>query len=963
MAAGNIRGITIEIGGDVTKLDKELSKINSQSNALKSELRDVNRLLKLDPTNTELLAQKQEILSKSIEETRGKLDILKEAERQVQQQFERGEVSEQQYRALQREIIATEQQLGELERAARETADATEAIANGGQNLGDIERAADSASAALEGMGESAQQSNEELEKMQQRADNFSEKMEGMGEAVKGAMVAAGAAAVSAGGYALKFDSDFDNALNSVISQTGAASSEIEGLEGTLKDIYNDNFGEDIEDVANSLAQVKQQTQETDPTKLKELTENALTLRDTFDMDVTESMRAVNQLMTQFGIDSETAFDLVVQGAQNGLNKNDNLLDTINEYSPKFQQMGLSAEDMFAMLKNGCDAGVFDIDKLGDAINEFSIRAKDGTADNAFKELGLDVERTKQAFGEGGEAAKQAMQDTITALSEIQDPLKQNQLGVEVFGTMWEDTGGSALLAMKDMGESLESAKGKMDDIKNTKYDDLGNQFAELGRNIQTELVKPIGEELEPTAKEVLGTIKDNLPQVKETLSGVISSVKEFISFVSEHGELIISIIGGIAAGMLAWNVVTMIQGLISTIKLWTQGTQGMAAAQAILNHTMLANPIALIVAGIVGLIAALVLLYNNCEGFRNAVNAIFESVKGFVSTVVEAVGGFISSIWDKIQEVWNFVQPYLLLAWASIQAIWSAVLPYFQGIWEGIKQIFSVVADVLGGFFSTAWTVIQSVWNVVTGYFQAIWDTIAGIFSVVQAVLSGDFQGAWDAIKGIFASWGSFFSGLWDNVVNIFSAVVGWFGDIFGGAWEAVKGVFASWGDFFAGLWDTICNTFSDLGTSIGDAIGGAVKTAINGVIGWIEDTINGGIRLINGAIGLINKVTGAGVGKMGYLDLPRLAKGGILHEGQAMVAEAGPELLQMVNGKAVVTPLTSTAKNNNIASLKGNVTNQITLHIDNFVNNREEDIRQLTERILEIADDIKESGDRAFA
>ena len=167
--------------------------------------------------------------------------------------------------------------------------------------------------------------------------------------------------------------------------------------------------------------------------------------------------------------------------------------------------------------------------------------------------------------------------------------------------------------------------------------------------------------------------------------------------------------------------------------------------------------------------------------------------------------------------------------------------------------------------------------------------------------------------------------------------------------------------------MWDTIRNTFSNLGASIADAIGGAVKAGINGVISIIENTINGAIGLINGAINLINKIPGVSIGKMSNLSLPRLAHGGIIGNGGAMVAEAGPELVQMVNGKAVVTPLTNTARNTAIDTAKGSraqqITNEINVNIEHFENNRDTDIRELTEEMLETAEEMKERDDRVYA
>ena len=125
MAGNTIKGLTVEIGGDTTKLGKALENVEKNSRDLSSELGAINRLLKMDPGNTDLLAQKQKVLAEAVENTRSKLDTRKKAEKQVQEQFKRGEVSEAQVRALQREIVATEQKLSGYEKAAKETADAT----------------------------------------------------------------------------------------------------------------------------------------------------------------------------------------------------------------------------------------------------------------------------------------------------------------------------------------------------------------------------------------------------------------------------------------------------------------------------------------------------------------------------------------------------------------------------------------------------------------------------------------------------------------------------------------------------------------------------------------------------------------------------------------------------------------------------------------------------------------------
>ena len=162
----------------------------------------------------------------------------------------------------------------------------------------------------------------------------------------------------------------------------------MDGLKESLLSIQGGNYGESFEDVAESLASVKQQTGLADQA-LEDFTRNALVLRDTFDMEVPQSTRAADMMMKQFGVTGTEAFNLIAQGAQEGLNKNDNLLDSINEYSVHFKQLCFDAEEMFNMFSNGAETGVFDVDKLGDAVKEFGIRAKDGskTTTEAFEAL------------------------------------------------------------------------------------------------------------------------------------------------------------------------------------------------------------------------------------------------------------------------------------------------------------------------------------------------------------------------------------------------------------------------------------------------------------------------------------------------------------------------------------------------------------------------------------------------
>lgn len=867
--AANIKGITIEIGGDTTKLDKALSGVNKNTRSLQSELKQVNSLLKLDPTNTVLLAQKQELLKESIAATSEKLDVLKKAEAQVQEQFARGEVSEEQYRALQREIVKCSNELDSLEEAAKE------------------------ADKDMEGLKNSSKLTGEELDEAKEKADTFKEELGDLAEKGKTAVAALGAGFAATATYATNFETDCDKALNTLITQTGAAEGEVAGLEETLLNIYNNGFGEDINDIAFAMAQVEQQTGLANE-ELQNTTEAAILMRDTFDIDVNESIRGVNAMMKQFGISAEEAYNLMAQGAQNGLNQNGDLADQMAEYAVYYADMGFSAEEMFNMIANGAQNGTFQIDYLNDAVKEFGIRVKDGTANETFEQLGLDAEELQAKFAAGGESAQEAFATVNNALFACEDEVQRNILGVTLYGTKWEDLGEDAISALINTQGEISNTTDALSEINATKYDDLGSQIEELGRNINTELVKPIGEELQPVVSEVLTEAKEQLPQVKEVLLTVITKAKEFITFISSNGPTIISIIAGIAAGMLAWNVVNMIQGLIAAFKVWKATTEGMTLAQQLLNTVMAANPIGIVITVIAALVAALVTLFVTNEDFRNKVIAVWENVKQVAANVFGAIADFFTvTIPNAFNTVVNFVK-------SNWQGLLLLIVNPFAGA-------FKLLYDNCEGFRTT----IDNLVARIKEFFQNLWDKIVEIFSGVGQWFHDRFTEAYTNVTNVFSGIGQWFGARLLDIKLALSTVASFFADTFNAAWMAVTRAFANVGSFFSGLWNTIVSTFTDIGTKIGDAVGGAFKSAMNGIFQTVENIINGFINTINGAIGIINEIPGVNIGTISTVSLPRLARGGVLKEGSAIMAEAGPELISMVNGRAVVTPLTSTAKN----------------------------------------------------
>lgn len=329
-----------------------------------------------------------------------------------------------------------------------------------------------------------------------------------------------------------------------------------------------------------------------------------------------------------------------------------------------------------------------------------------------------------------------------------------------------------------------------------------------------------------------------------------------------------------------------------------TAATGALTVAQTALNAAFLASPIGWIVLGIAAVVAAIAVLWNKCEGFRNLVKQVFGAI---VEKAKAAWEGIKASLQPVIQAITNAFKN----AWELIKTIWNMVKPYFQMVWNNIKIIFSVVSTYIGGAFRTAWAIIKAIWDTVTGYFRAIWNTIAGIFSVIKNVLTGNWSEAWEGIKGIVNTWAEFFSGIWESIKSVFGAVGEWFTSTFSAAWEGIKGIFANVAGFFQGIWDTIKNMFTSIGTSIADGVSGAFKSVINAVIDFAGGLINKFIKGINTAIGVINHIPGVNIGYLEEVNLPKLANGGVIQRpGDVMVGERGPEILSLPQG-ATVTPL----------------------------------------------------------
>ena len=489
---------------------------------------------------------------------------------------------------------------------------------------------------------------------------------------------------------------ELQQSYDTLQAKTGATEEEMVGLEETLKNIYANNYGDSFEDIAEVLAQVETQTGLTGE-ELQSATENALLFRDTFGYDTQESINAVNMMMKQFGISSDEAFNLIAQGSQAGLDQNGNLLESINEYSVHFKQLGLDADDMFNMFANGAEAGVFDIDKLGDAVKEFGIRVKDSSAETsqAFESLGFDANDMQAKFAAGGDTAKQAFSEVMTALNNCDNEVLKNQIGVQLFGTMWEDLGDEAVGALGATNDELAITEGMaLDLLQENRFNTFSEAFEAIKRSILMGIVPAITENLLPVFSDMANWLMEHMPQIQATIETVVNVI------------------------------ITVINSVIEVIKVVVQQAQEEGTVfNAIWENCK----------------AVIETVFNFIMDLLKVFSALFQ---GDWSALWDAVKNLFSNLWENIK---NILKTQLDALVALIKAAASAFKAAATALFNKIKEGFTEVWNNIKSWFKTS---INDIKTAITNNINEFKEAGKAIFTAV-----------WDGIKGVWDSISSWVS------------------------------------------------------------------------------------------------------------------------------------------------------------------------------------------------------------
>ncbi|CWL88523.1 phage tail protein [Streptococcus pneumoniae] len=332
----------------------------------------------------------------------------------------------------------------------------------------------------------------------------------------------------------------------------------------------------------------------------------------------------------------------------------------------------------------------------------------------------------------------------------------------------------------------------------------------------------------------------------------------------------------------LAWTAHAAKMGLATAAEFAHSVAAGVATAATWAFNAALAvltSPITWIIAAIAALIAIGVLLYQNWDTVVEFAKTAWQGLCDFISGICQAIGEFFSGLWTKLQEIFEPIGQ-----WFGEK---------FQQAWDAIVNIFSGIGEWFSGVFQGAWDAIVNIFTPIGSWFGQRWADVTSALANIGAWFTDMFQKAWTGLTNIFSKLGSWFGERWADVTNALSSVSNWFGEMFTNAYNAVKDAFSSIGDFFKGVWDTVKSIFVNAGQMVGEAVGGAFKSAVNAVLGTIENVVNGFIGMINGVLGVVRNLPGLGwVGSVSTVSLPRLARGGIVDSPTiAMIGEAGKE------------------------------------------------------------------------
>lgn len=864
--ANRIKGITVEIGGDTTGLDKAIKSVNTSIRTTQSALKDVNRLLKLDPSNTELLSQKQRLLKDAIAATKDKLDSLKVAQEQAKQQLENGELGQDKYDALQREIVETEEELRRLQQEAATTNTALSKIDVAGQKM--------------EAVGNSIASAGK--------------KMMGVTTVIGGVGVAA-----------VKTAADFDSAMSQVAAVSGATGKDFDALRNKAREMgAKTKFSAtEAAEAMNYMAMAGWKTED-----MLSGIEGIMNLAAASDEDLATTSDIVTDALTAFGLSAKDSghFADILAAASSNANTNVSMMgETFKYCAPIAGALGFSAGDTAEAIGLMANAGIKssqagtalrtimnnlagDVKISGKAIGDVTIATTN--ADGSMRDLSDILADCRSAFGNLTESEKAQAAESLVGKNAM-----------------------SGFLALMNAGEgdieklssAIENCDGSAEKMAMTMQDNLAGQLTILKSQLQ-ELAISFGDILMPAIRSIVSKLQGFVDKLNGMDEGTKRTIATIALLVASIGPLLIIIGTAISKIGVAMQGFVKLANGISKLKVAVQGGAGvLGKLGAALGG--ISAPVLAVVAVIAVLVAAFVHLWKTNEGFRDAIigtwNRIKDTISGFCQGIVDrlnALGFQFTDIVDVLKTVWdgfcqvlapifegvfNNIANILSTVTGVITGIldvfigiftgnwsqaWNGIKEIFSSIWNGISSFFSNilnvikgVADVVLGWFGTSWnevwtnikTFFEGIWNGIATFFTTVWETLKNVVTVgimaIGSILSAafdiitlPFRFIWDNCKEIIIS-------VWDAikskvstvihaVASVISTVMNTIKTVFTTVWNAIKTVVTTVVNAIKSVVTTVFNAIKSTATTVWNAIKTAVTTPVNAIKSTVTSVFN---------------------------------------------------------------------------------------------------------------------------
>lgn len=695
------------------------------------------------------------------------------------------------------------------------------------------------------------------IQNISPEATAITETLTGLGV---GGVVGVTAVAGAIGGMALAIKTgvnqamELDDAMAKFQAQTGASSSEMNKFKNIARDVWSNNFGENVSDVADMMARVKQQMQGISDVDLKNVTEDLLTLRDTFGMDENETLRGAQQLMKQFGITSQEAFNLMATGAQNGLNKSDELGDNIAEYAGKFKQAGYSADEYFQLMQNGLDGGAYNLDKVNDAINEVTTRLVDGNIEGALDSFDTKTQDVFKAWQEGRKTQKDVVNAIVEDISKTTNQQEKLNKTATAFGTMGEDFNAGFIQSLTTVGNKYKDVERAMDKVKDIANGGLKNALSGLGRTFLNSFT-PIGELITPILAGIIGLITVAIQGIQQGFAKVGDVISSVLSKIDTSG---ITELTSQVSDVLA-PAFDKVKGAIEQMKVGLEPIAKEILGKIIEVIQNIVNQAQKILT-VVGppILAIIKMVISNIVGLIPVITSILSIVGSVVSGIISFISMVISYIGSAISTILSIIMPIVQIIASIISNIWSLIVTIATNVWSKISEVVSAIIQFVSGLFQSISSVFESIWNVIKGVFDNVGNVVQNVIDIID----------------------SSFTGVKDTISNVFDDV-----------WSKVKIVMDKVGNKISNVLQGIKNAWSGLTGFVGGVFSG-IEGAVSSLVGSVKGMVNGVIGGINGAISIINKIPGVNIGK-----IPKLERGGVLRRGQIGLLEG--------NGAEAVVPL----------------------------------------------------------